>query len=162
MKNMRALIVLTILVGSSVVESSMHATPPTPRPAPAPHDAHGTPSGWKPTWPQGDARKGHEMYVKLECYRCHEIRGQVFPATDDKDKIGPELSMMGPAHEADYFVEALVNPSATIERGKGYEAADGSSKMPSYNDALSVQELIDLVAFLRGLRPPEAPAGHRH
>jgi len=32
--------------------------------------------------------------------------------------------------------------------------------MPSYNDSLTVQELIDLVAYLKALRPPAAgPAG---
>ena len=61
---------------------------------------------------------------------------------------------MGPLHEPAYFVEAIVNPSAVVDRGRGYEAADGSSKMPSYNDSLTVQELIDLVAYLRALRPP--------
>jgi hypothetical protein len=31
--------------------------------------------------------------------------------------------------------------------------------MPSYNDSVTVQEVIDLVAFLRSLRPPAvAPA----
>jgi cytochrome c1 len=67
---------------------------------------------------------------------------------------------MGPLHEAGYFIEAIVNPNAIIDRGRGYDAADGSSKMPSYNDSLTVQELIDLVAYLKALRPPAArPTG---
>jgi hypothetical protein len=69
---------------------------------------------------------------------------------------------MGPLHEPEYFVEAIVNPSAFIEPGRGYEAPDGSSKMPSYSDSMTVQELIDLVAYLRALRPPgAAPAGSK-
>lgn len=48
-----------------------------------------------------------------------------------------------------------------IEKGKGYQAPDGSSKMPSFNDSLSVQELIDLVAYLRALKPPAGRPGHR-
>jgi hypothetical protein len=46
-----------------------------------------------------------------------------------------------------------------VERGKGYDAADGSSKMPSFNDTLTVQELLDLVAYLKALRSPSAPSG---
>jgi hypothetical protein len=61
---------------------------------------------------------------------------------------------MGPQHDAEYFAEAIINPSAVIEPGKGYEAADGTSKMPSYNDLVTVQEVIDLVAYLKGLKPP--------
>lgn len=62
-----------------------------------------------------------------------------------------------------YFAESIVNPSVVIEKGKGYEAADGSSKMPSHNDSLTVQELIDLVAYLRSSKPSGGSAGgHRH
>jgi mono/diheme cytochrome c family protein len=134
---------------------------PAPEPRAQPHGDHGTPEGWKPTWPKGDPGRGRVVFTKLECYACHEVKGEKFRAPTDRNKVGPELSMMGPLHDAEYFVEAIVNPSALIERGKGYEAADGSSKMPSFNDSLSVQELIDLVAYLRALKPPVGSPGHR-
>ena len=68
---------------------------------------------------------------------------------------------MGPLHEAEYFAEAIINPSAVIEKGKAYEGADGSSKMPSFNHLVTVEEVIDLVAYLRALQPPaKSPAGH--
>jgi len=125
------------------------------------HGEHGTPEAWKVGWPKGDPAKGREVFVKLECYSCHEVRGESFPAPAEREQVGPELSAMGPLHAAEYFAEAIINPSATIEKGKGYEAADGSSKMPSFNDVMTVQELVDLVGFLRGLTPPGAPpAGH--
>jgi mono/diheme cytochrome c family protein len=97
--------------------------------------------------------------VKLECYSCHEVKGERFPAPGGE--VGPELSVMGPLHDAEYFAEAIINPNAVVEKGKGYEAADGATKMPSYNDLVTVQEVIDLVAYLKGLNPPaEPPAGH--
>jgi hypothetical protein len=37
--------------------------------------------------------------------------------------------------------------------------------MPSYNDSVTVAEVIDLVAYLSSLRPPAAGAparGHKH
>jgi hypothetical protein len=90
------------------------------------------------------------------------VQGEQFPSLGSRDTLGPELSRMGPLHEPEYFVEAVVNPSAVIEPGRGYEAPDGSSKMPSYTDSMTVQELIDLVAYLRALRPPDAtPAGSK-
>ena len=123
------------------------------------HEQHGTPKGWKFTWPKGDPVKGRAVFSKLECYSCHEVRGERFPAPKEKEKVGPELSMMGPLHDVDYFAEAIINPSAVIETGKGYQGPDGSSKMPSFNDSLTVQELIDLVAFLRAMKPPSGGAG---
>jgi hypothetical protein len=65
---------------------------------------------------------------------------------------------MGPLHPPEFFAESIINPSTVIERNRGYDSADGSSKMPSYNDSLTVQEAIDLVAYLRQLRPPAASA----
>jgi sulfur-oxidizing protein SoxX len=127
---------------------------------PAAHGEHGTPAGWSLSWPTGDPSRGRAAFVRFECYSCHEVRGERFPAPNEPGKLGPELSVMGPVHEAGYFVEAIVNPNAVVDRGRGYEAADGSSKMPSYNDSLTVQELIDLVAYLKALRSPATgPAG---
>ena len=153
--------------------------PPAAKGKPAPSHAHGTPPGWTFRWPAGDAARGREIFAKLECYSCHEVRGESFPAPTDGERVGPELAAMGPLHPPEFFAESIINPSAFIERGKGYQAPDGSSKMPSYNDSLTVQETIDLVAYLRQLRPPGAapgpgvppsrgkpaatpPAGHQH
>jgi mono/diheme cytochrome c family protein len=122
----------------------------------AEHGEHQTPAGWTFTWPQGDPLKGRAVFVKLECYSCHAVKGEHFP--DPSGDIGPELSAMGPLHDAEYFAESIINPNAVIEKGKGYEASDGSSKMPSYNELMTVQEVIDLVGYLRGLKPPPGAA----
>ena len=153
-------VAISFLLGAALASSP---TPPAagekPRPHAPPtsagmHGDHRTPDGWEFTWPQGDPVKGREVFVKLECYSCHEVAGEKFSApTGD---IGPELSVMGPLHHVAYFAETIINPNAAIEPGKGYEAADGSSKMPSYNELVTVQEVIDLVAYLKGLKPTAA------
>lgn len=149
---------LVLAVGALAWVSVGHAQPtrvpkPSPAPAPAPH-VHGTPGGWRFTWPKGDPARGREVFVRYECYSCHEVRGERFPGPSDAANTGPELSVMGPLHEPEYFAESIINPNAVIEAGKGYQAPDGSSKMPSYNDTITVQEVVDLVAYLRALRPP--------
>ena len=164
----RAVALAGVLLASSVAVAGgqQPAKPSRPGQAPAarpqPHGDHGTPEGWKFTWPKGDAANGRNVFAKLECYSCHEVKGEKFPAPSDKEKVGPELSVMGPLHEAEYFAEAIINPNAVIDKGKGYQASDGTSKMPSFNDSLNVQELIDLVAFLTVLKPPAGgAAGHK-
>jgi len=160
-----ALITAAVALTLSAVQAQPPAQPgraPAPRPAPDPHAGHGTPKGWKFTLPKGDPAKGREVFAKLECYACHEVKGERFPAPTEQAKIGPELSQMAPLHAAEFFAEAVINPSAVIDKGKGYQGADGSSKMPSFNDSMTVQEAIDLVAYLRSLKPVTgAPAGHR-
>ncbi len=136
------------------------STPPaagraTPKPG---SHAHGTPKGWTFTWPKGDPSKGRAIFERLECYSCHEVRGEGFPAPTDGRRSGPELSSMGALHPPEFFAEAIINPGAVVEPGRGYAAADGSSKMPTYGDVLTLQETIDLVAYLRQLRPSAPPA----
>ena len=126
-----------------------------------PPQMHATPDGWKFTLPKGDPAKGREVFVKLECYSCHEVKGEKFPGPSDSDRIGPELASMAGHHPAEFVAESIVNPGAVVEKGRGYEAPDGSSKMPSYNDSMTVQELVDVVAFLQALKPPtDAPMAH--
>jgi mono/diheme cytochrome c family protein len=125
-----------------------------------PHHQH-APPGWKFTLPQGDPAKGRAVFVKLQCYACHEVRGQTFPGAKAAASIGPELSEMAAHHEAEFFAEAIVNPNALIDEPQ-WRAPDGTSRMPSFNDLLTVQELVDLVAFLKSLKPPAAGGGHRH
>jgi len=157
-----AVLVLGALLVSGVGEAQQQRRSGRPAtPPPGDHEAHGTPEGWRFTWPKGDPVRGREAFVKFECYSRHEVKGERFPAPTDPQSIGPELSSMAAAHEAEYFAESIINPNAFIEKGKGYQAADGSSKMPSFNDSMTIEEAIDLVAFLRSLTPPAGPAGHR-
>jgi cytochrome c553 len=152
--------VFAVLALASVQASTQtpHSQGPGAPAGGSPH-AHGTPAGGQLAWPAGDVARGRHAFEKFECGSCHEVKGERFAALRDPQSVGPELSQMGPLHDALYFVEAIVNPSATIESGQGYAAADGSSKMPSYHDSMTVQELIDLVAFLRSLRPPAGGPG---
>ncbi|MGE5306169.1 MAG: copper-binding protein [Alphaproteobacteria bacterium] len=108
------------------------------------------PQNWRFTMPRGDPAKGRAVFVKFECYFCHEVRGEDFPFAGVD--YGPELSQMGSMHPLEYFTESVVNPSAWAL--KEDRDADGKSRMPDYNDRMTVQELIDLSAYLATLRPP--------
>ncbi|MBI2089463.1 MAG: copper-binding protein [Deltaproteobacteria bacterium] len=110
------------------------------------------PEAWQFRLPKGYPAKGREVYKKFECYSCHEVRGENFPAPEG-DAVGPELSQMGPLHPVEYFTESIVNPSVLVE--KRYRGPDGKSKMPSFNEDMTVQELIDLSAYLASLKPKE-------
>ncbi len=108
------------------------------------------PKDWRFTLPKGDGVKGRAVFVKYECYYCHEVRGEDFPfaAVD----YGPELSQMGPLHPLEYFAESIMNPNVVVSAQ--YRGADGKSTMPSYNEKMTVQELIDVSAYLASIKPP--------
>jgi mono/diheme cytochrome c family protein len=125
------------------------------------------PKGWRFTMPAGDHHAGQQVFADLECFKCHEVAGDDFPAPEaEQGDVGPALSGMGAMHTPEYFVETIIDPNASAawrirhhkaER-KGYLGPDGSSKMPSYNDSMTVQQLIDLVAYMKSLTAGE----HRH
>jgi hypothetical protein len=117
------------------------------------HRAGGVPPGWRFTWPEGNPGKGRDVFAKLECYQCHQIKGETFPpVTPDPRRAGPELTGMGSHHPVEYFAEAIVNPNAVIVTGPGHTGPDGRSIMPDYRDNLTAGELIDLIAFLKNLK----------
>jgi Cu/Ag efflux protein CusF len=109
------------------------------------------PQGWRFTMPKGDATKGRAAFEKFACYVCHEVRGEKFPAAAPGSVLGPELSQMGPLHPLEFFSESVINPSAYA--AKKYRGPDGESTMPTYNDRMTVQELIDLSSYIASLKP---------
>jgi len=126
------------------------------------HRSGGVPRGWKFALPPGDVAKGRELFVQLECYKCHAVKGERFPPSGgDARNVGPDLTGMGAHHPGEYLAESILVPNAVILAGPGFIGADGRSIMPSYADALSVAQLVDLVAYLKSLTGRDGPA-HAH
>ena len=125
------------------------------------HVNGGVPRGWKFLMPPGDAAEGRKVFVALECFACHEVKGESFPEAKASRGPGPELTGMGSHHPAEYFAESIVNPNRVIVQGAGYTGADGLSKMPSYADTMTLKQLVDVVAYLRSLTEGGmGPGGH--
>src|SRR5262245_50311757 len=110
------------------------------------------PKGWRFTMPKGDPSKGKAVFEKFECYYCHEVRGEGFPAPTES---APELSQMGPMHPLEFFAESILNPNAVVP--KLYREADGKSPMTDFTDKMTVRELIDVSAYVASLRPKDVP-----
>lgn len=110
------------------------------------------PRGWRFTMPKGDPAKGRAVFEKFECYYCHEIRGEGFPAPTES---APELSQMGGLHPLEFFAESIMNPNAVVPRS--YREADGKSPMTDFTGKMTVKELIDVSAYIASLRPKGVP-----
>ena len=152
-----AVAIVAALGGLALAQAPKSSTPPTPITMDELHRAGGVPRGWKFTLPAGDAKRGREVFARLECAKCHEIKPD-FPKTGGAGDVGPELTGMGAHHPAEYFAESIVDPNAVILAGPGYVGPDGRSIMPDYRDSLSVAELVDLVAYIKSLGAGE----HHH
>jgi mono/diheme cytochrome c family protein len=117
---------------------------------------HGMAADWKFTLPAGDPTAGQKVFVEAGCYQCHEIKGETFPAMTKGEKgVGPELSQMAGMHPVEFFAESIINPNAVIDsdaKEKDYLGDDGRSKMPDYNDILTIKQVLDVAAYLSSLK----------
>lgn len=105
------------------------------------------------TLPEGDARAGKAIYIRLQCNACHTIDGvdQVTAVEGE-----PELSIAigGGVTQIDTYgelVTSIINPSHRLAKGYPVDmvSVDGASKMRNYNDVMTVTQLTDLVAFVQ-------------
>ncbi len=111
--------------------------------------------------PEGNAEFGAEVFLSSKCWSCHVVEGLEIPSEDkDQGGVGPDLSSIGAIQTRPYLLESLIEPSAVVvadpegtEAGSdsSYRTVDGSSRMPSFLDSLTVQQLLDLASYLKTL-----------
>lgn len=106
------------------------------------------PQGWKFTFPDGDANAGKAVFLSTKCYSCHaiEIAGEKLPPSRSKG-AGPTLTGYAVLPK-EYLAESIIK-SHTVVAAPGYAVKEGRAAMGEYNHFLTVQEVIDLVAFLK-------------
>ena len=108
------------------------------------------------TLPPGDAQVGRLVFLRMQCNHCHMVTGK------QAEKISmPVANSPAPLLNSDLakmdqgrLVTALVNPSHDMPKTL---KADGKlSPMGDYTRALSVRDLVDLVAFLQSIEETKA------
>ena len=102
------------------------------------------------------AADGKQLFLKLQCVKCH--------ATDSQARA-PRLEGIynqevpgypGLIADENYIQESILNPRAKVVQG-------WKEIMPSYEGQLTAEEMIALVAFIKGLREGGTPkATDRH
>jgi cytochrome c5 len=105
------------------------------------------PAGWTFRFPEGDAKAGQMVFMTMQCYTCHAITipGETLPS--DAGGIGPDFTSGYSKLPAEYLAESIIK-AHTVVAAPGYVVKEGKAIMGNYNHFLTVQELIDLVAFL--------------
>lgn len=114
----------------------------------------GPKSGRGFTLPSGDSSVGKQVFVDMKCAACHSVTGVERPERIEGEPpevtvpIGGQVSRIKTYGE---LVTSIINPSHRLASGHPPDkvAQDGKSTMKNYNEVLTVQQLIDLVAFLQ-------------
>jgi hypothetical protein len=105
------------------------------------------PKGWKFSFPEGNPETGKHLFVKMECYACHTIKLPKETLAAQPGKVGPELTGYA-VLPREYLASSIIQAHSVVA-APGYTVEKGKAAMGNYNHFLTVQELIDLVAFLK-------------
>ena len=105
------------------------------------------PKDWKFSFPDGDPKAGKTVFMNMQCYSCHAIQipGEKLPS--GAGGVGPELTGYS-ALPKEYLAESIIK-AHTVVAAPGYVVKEGKASMGNYNHFMTIQEVIDLVAFLR-------------
>jgi hypothetical protein len=108
---------------------------------------HSVPKGWKFSFPDGDQKAGKTVFMNMQCYSCHAIQipGEKLPS--GAGGVGPELTGYS-ALPKEYLAESIIKAHPVVA-APGYVVKEGKASMGNYNHFMTIQETIDLVAFLR-------------
>lgn len=100
--------------------------------------------------PQGDAVAGRLVLMQMRCTHCHAVEGDAFdpPVADPPVPVvlGPALADQPPWRVA----ESIIAPNHRVADGPDVTSL-GLSRMGDFGGIMTVEQLTDLVAYLRSL-----------
>lgn len=102
--------------------------------------------------PNGDAGRGKNVFLALECHRCHQVAGVVLPRTESQPASPVVLGGATTRRITDgYLTTSIINPQYGSAPGTRERVAAGAvPPMSDYADRVTARDLADLVAFLHG------------
>jgi sulfur-oxidizing protein SoxX len=115
--------------------------------------------------PDGDAVRGKVAFVALKCHTCHILAGESdLPKPSETFRtpvhLGGEVSRVKTYGE---LVTAVIHPTSQLssQLDKKEMGTATLSPMGSYNHVMTVEQMVDLVAFLqphyKAVRFPNPP-----
>lgn len=112
----------------------------------------GTKSTKNFTLPEGNAEKGKAAFAALQCHTCHKVEGVADlpapgPTVANPITIGGEVARVKTYGD---LLTTIVHPSHNLSKQLQQEWVAGKlSPMPQFNHVMTVEQMIDLVAFLQ-------------
>ncbi len=107
------------------------------------------------TLPKGETRAGRQAFLDLGCAACHRVTGEPGLPAPISSNPGPELGPALAGRPTGSIATAIVAPShsmslATSDAVKA-QIEGVLSPMGDYSHAMTVRQLLDLLAFLDSL-----------
>jgi hypothetical protein len=114
---------------------------------------------------EGSEENGRRAFQEMKCNHCHTVAGEDMPkpvaAAEVQFELGGEVRRVKSYGE---LVTAITQPQhglapAYAARSDKTSDKQAPSPMPSFNDAMSVTQLTDIVTFLHSRYRKAAPPG---
>jgi mono/diheme cytochrome c family protein len=102
--------------------------------------------------PAGDPERGRTAFLELKCNTCHKVAGADLPEPTVQPPVPVVLGGEVPHARTDGdLVTSIIDPSHRLAPGYRPEfiRKGDRSRMPEYAQVMTVQQMIDLVAFLQ-------------
>ncbi len=107
--------------------------------------------------PEGNIAEGKKMFSAMNCTDCHAVGDIPWAGSGENDypevKLGGDVTSLKTYGE---LVTSVINPSHKISQknlltDQQLTTPEGMSKMSTraYNEVMTVQQLVDIVAFLQ-------------
>lgn len=100
-------------------------------------------------FPEGDLARGKSAFVELKCFECHEVEGVggLPPPEIPADKV---IVLGGEVRTTKTYgdlLTAIIHPADSVT-ARAVGRTDADEPMPTVNDVMTVQQMLDLVTFL--------------
>jgi mono/diheme cytochrome c family protein len=103
-------------------------------------------------FPQGNAEAGRLVFRTFKCFACHQIAGPEGQGIKIRTSVSAPLldSRLG-KKEPGEVITSIIAPSHKVTDAIAKESGGKLSPMGDFTHAMTVRQLVDLVAFLRAI-----------
>jgi hypothetical protein len=101
--------------------------------------------------PVGNPESGRKAFMDLRCYTCHAVTGETKMPKPFSANQGPTLNRPIRNQSPGKLATSIISPSHEISKEVLNRKTFDMSPMGDYSEAMTVRQLLDLLAYLSPL-----------
>lgn len=102
------------------------------------------------TLPEGDAIAGRQAFIDLQCVACHKVAGDTLMPEPVSSGPSPVFGVAQSTYKSRFLAQSIISPSHAFAPGFA-DHKDPLSRMGDFSSSITIQQLSDLVAYLKSI-----------
>lgn len=102
--------------------------------------------------PKGNAKAGKQAFQELLCTACHRVSGENAFPKPVAGYEGPILGSDQAKQSTSDLITSILLPSHKMSKDLEERLRTATSPMTDYSDALTVRQLVNLVAYIHSIK----------